>query len=260
MKKYIFALNPDDFLYAGPLYTFLSRGNAARIDSICIFPTRASFQYQMGYVLASMRLMGWGKILKTFFAFQIQALLNRLSGKSGPTSIESAAHHHSIPVFRFDDVNGDDFKKHVQSRNAIGILNICSQIYQKDTLLKFPPVYNFHSGYLPGNRGRFPLFWAYVKKLPQFITCHRISEEIDVGDSIYHCPLDAKPTDGVAELMEKTIRLFPEVMEKTISLIDSGKTEITQIPFPGFYGKRPTRTEIAAYEMELKRARAKKSN
>ncbi len=258
MKKYIFTLNPDDFLYAKAVHEFLAQGGAARVDSICIFPSRASFSYQLSYTLASIQIMGWMNILPRFLGFQISAFFRKLSGSAERHSIRTAAAAFGIPVYEFRDVNGSDFRAHVESRGPKGILNVCSQIYKKDTLARLPPIYNFHGGYLPGNRGRFPMFWAYVKKIPQYITCHRVSEVIDGGESIYHHSLPNDPKFGVDELMMLTIDLFPEVMKRSISLIDENRRQTITIPFPNFYGKQPTGKEISEYHVELSRTRSGK--
>jgi len=237
MKKYVIALNPDDFLYADAVSKFLE-SQSSRIDSICIFPSKANLKYRREHFLANLRIVGIREFLKISWVWL---------SRRDRTTIQAAAKKYQIPYIVMDDVNGEDFYRHLTVHKISSVLNICSQIYKKTTLDRIPPVYNYHGGYVPGNAGRFPVFWAYLKNLPQFVTCHSVSEVVDGGKPILHVPIETLPEDSVWSITERIMHRFPEIMGHSISLIDEGKSEILSLTIPEFYGPRPTKKDIMQY-------------
>jgi methionyl-tRNA formyltransferase len=110
---------------------------------------------------------------------------------------------------------------------------------------------------VPGNAGRFPVFWAYVNHLPQVVTCHRVSEVIDGGPPLLHFPIKTTPTDTVWSITIKMMNFFPEIIERSIQLIDDGKSETLTLNIPETYGPRPTKKDVAHYRELLLRNRSK---
>jgi len=246
MKRYVLALNPDDFLYADAVERFLKL-HSARIDSVCIFPSQANVQAKRSHFLANLRILGVSEFLKISLAWVLRR--NR-------PSIRKAAQKYGVPVFEMKSVNSEEFSRHITSRSVFTILNICSQIYKKETLNRIGPVYNYHGGYVPGNAGRFPVFWAYLKGMPQVVTCHRVSEVIDGGAPLLHVPIQTTLQDSVWQITEKMMRRFPEIIERSMRLIDEGKSETMSLNIPEIYGPRPTQKDIALYRELLFRNRS----
>ncbi len=153
-------------------------------------------------------------------------------------------------------MNSTELGEHIRSRGVDVILNICMQIYGKESISRLPPIYNFHGGYVPGNAGRFPVFWAYMKDLPQVVTCHRITEVIDGGTPVLHYRLDSPRTESVWDTTLKIRERFPEIIERAIHLIDDGASETFELSIPRFYGPPPSRSDVARYRELLRRARA----
>jgi len=255
MKKYILTLNPDDFVYARALNEFFQK-HSGRIDSVCVFPSRAPLLYQLSYYSAIIRIIGVWDFIPSFIRWNFRALFSHMLADREEYSIVAAAERAEIPVRKFSDVNGEDFIRFVESRKPNGILNICSQIYKKASITRLPPIYNFHGGYLPGNRGRFPQFWAYMKNEPQVLTCHQIDETIDGGHPIYHYRLPLDRSHGVKEMMEHLMEKFPSILPHVIELINDGQTETFAIECANVYGPQPTSAEIRQYRTAVARAKA----
>jgi hypothetical protein len=253
--RYALVLNPDDFLYSEPIYRLLELA-PTRIDSIYILPTTGSFKRQVLHVFTSLSIVGWRQALSAYARWVVLAFLakSRLK-KENPYYIESVAQHFGVPVFRFLSVNAPDFAEQIRSRGVSAILNVCSQIYKKSSIEGLPPIYNFHGGYVPGNAGRYPAFWAHRKGLPQVLSVHRVNEKIDDGPAVLHHPLRSGSEVSVHELMLELLEVFPAVVVKTIQLIESGQREVMDVQFDHFYGPRPTQKEIAAYHRDLKRVK-----
>jgi folate-dependent phosphoribosylglycinamide formyltransferase PurN len=83
---------------------------------------------------------------------------------------------------------------------------------------------NLHSGILPFYRGADSEFWALCNNEPHMVgaTVHFISEELDAGDIILQERLPVKPSDIYRSLRMKNICMASGMINKAISLIESG--------------------------------------
>ena len=84
----------------------------------------------------------------------------------------------------------------------------CPYIFSKDEISLFDrPILNLHTGKIPDNRGRSPLFWDIVENKTQSIgTLHTISEEIDKGRIFYEVKVDILNNDNPATLGRKILQ------------------------------------------------------
>lgn len=88
-------------------------------------------------------------------------------------------------------------------------------IFQKKDIERFDfPIINFHTGLIPENRGRTPLFWDILEgKKNSFATLHTISEEIDMGRNLDFVSIKIDKLDTPETLAEK---LFKKALEEKI--------------------------------------------
>ena len=78
---------------------------------------------------------------------------------------------------------------------------------------------NFHSSYLPFNRGKNPNVWPIIDNTPAGITLHYIDEGIDTGSIISQQEIEVEPVDTAKEVYEKLISSFIFLFKKTWSNI-----------------------------------------
>ena len=83
----------------------------------------------------------------------------------------------------------------------------CGYILKKDEISRYEfPIGNFHTGKIPENRGRNPLFWDIVEfKKSSYGTLHCISEEIDMGRVINEVEVIIDIEDNPRTLADKLV-------------------------------------------------------
>jgi methionyl-tRNA formyltransferase len=247
--KYALFLNQEDFLYAGAVDRVLG---GRKIDAIYIFPSKALFAKQLGHLLAGVRVIGFGNFLRLLVSAAFNTLFASIRGRRERVSIAAAASRYGVPLLHFKDVNSAEVLSDLKTRKVDIVLNICSQIYREKALQDLPPVYNFHGGFVPGNAGRFPVFWAFVKGFPQVVTCHRVTSVIDGGVPVLHYPIETSSADTVWTVTLKIRARFPEIIERAMQLIDDGRSEALELSIPRFYGPTPTSADVALYRRLLR--------
>lgn len=83
----------------------------------------------------------------------------------------------------------------------------CGYILKKDEISRYDfPIGNFHTGKIPENRGRTPLFWDIIElKKASYGTLHCISEEIDMGRVINEVEVIIDIEDNPRSLADKLV-------------------------------------------------------
>ena len=81
----------------------------------------------------------------------------------------------------------------------------CSYIFSQSDINHFEfPVLNFHTGLIPQNRGRTPLFWDIVNKVSHsYGTLHAINSQIDMGAVLDVVKTPIHETDNPRILAQK---------------------------------------------------------
>src|SRR5690606_17243569 len=130
-------------------------------------------------------------------------------------SIAHACAHHNVAHKKIVDVNDPEFLKWIVDNKIDTAMSICSQIYRKP-ILNLPnfKLFNFHPSLLPKNKGRFPIFWAFLNGDEQGMTCHRIVEQIDAGEILCQTKIESGPRDDVASMLDKITLLSPSSFEE----------------------------------------------
>ena len=69
------------------------------------------------------------------------------------------------------------------------------------------PIINFHTGKIPENRGRSPLFWDIIEEqLKSYGTLHAISREIDMGRILAEVDVEIQADDSPRTLATKLLQ------------------------------------------------------
>ena len=95
----------------------------------------------------------------------------------------------------------------------MGISYGCSYIFKEEDINYFKfPILNFHTGKIPGNRGKTPLFWdIYDSEEYSYGTLHAINSYIDMGIVLDEVRVSITGQDNPRTLAKKLIN---EIIDK----------------------------------------------
>jgi methionyl-tRNA formyltransferase len=254
-KNVILIINRDDILFLKPLEEFLII-NSPSIKSIyytSFFPVGTN---KLTYILANLKIASLAFlarfIMKTIENRILSVLPMKLRNKKN-VALPLLCKYYNIPCKRIKDLNSSDFIEELK-RNGISIvLSLTSHIYKKEILsIEGLKVYNFHPSLLPQNKGRFPIFWAFMSDSDYGLTCHEIEEKIDSGKIINQKMINVPVGLAVEHIMEYIIQFYPQFMDETLRIILSGDIEFIKPVTRSFYGPIPTKEDIGRYKRKLK--------
>lgn len=253
--KIVLIINRDDILFIKPLEKFL-RENYAKVRYIyftSVFPIGSN---KVKYLLANFRIASWrylmGFVLKTIISNFLSLFPFSLRFKKNLT-LPLLCKFYGIPNKFIKDVNNNGFIEELKSHKVSVVFSLTSQIYKKEILnieeIKF---YNFHPSILPENKGRFPIFWAFMNNNDQGFSCHEIVDKIDSGGIINQKKIEIPYGLRVEQIMEQLINFFPEFMEESLCIISKESIEFMQPVKKSFYGPIPGKADIKRYKSKLK--------
>ena len=111
----------------------------------------------------------------------------------------------------------------------VGII-LGSRIIKKDVIDSFNiGVINMHPGLLPHNRGLDNIKWAIIDNLPQGVTTHFISEEIDKGYMIDRKHINVYLDDTFTEIMMRIQNKEQVMMIEALNKISEGKIKTRKL-------------------------------
>ncbi len=258
--KTILILNDEKYYLPGFLDEFLNntKHEITHIFTVDFFPPQAN---KKTYTKASMAIMPTRFLLLYILKTSFYALLSILPLPSRFKRLCSIAHtcrHYSIPHKKILDVNDPLFLEWIKSERIEAALSICSQIYRLPILsIDHLKLYNFHPSLLPRNKGRFPVFWAFMRHDPQGMTCHRIVEKIDAGEILCQTVVETSTKDDVATVLNKITKLSPSFFEEAFDRIMQNNPQKNLIPGDSFYGPTPSMDEIKTYHRIIHDRRSK---
>lgn len=138
----------------------------------------------------------------------------------GQSSLAAAAKSYGIPVHYGMKVNSEDSLKLLTSLNLDVILScFWSEIF-KEPILNVPKigVYNFHTAFLPKNRGSRPIPWALIKGETHCgISVHRMMTGVDNGPIVAQSKVEILPKDTAKTLYDKVVDAGATLAKKVIS-------------------------------------------
>lgn len=138
----------------------------------------------------------------------------------GHRSLKEVATAHGIPVHEGMKVNSDDSLQLLASLQLDIVLScFWSEIF-KAPVLGIPRlgIYNFHTAYLPKNRGSRPIPWALIEGDDQCgMTVHRMLTGIDNGPMVAQKAVSITHSDTAKTLYEKVQQAGAELATLCIS-------------------------------------------
>ncbi|MEX2595552.1 MAG: formyltransferase family protein [Salibacteraceae bacterium] len=148
----------------------------------------------------------------------------------GHRSLASYARKHNIPVYENINVNSNEARKILTEANLDIILScFWSQMFREPTL-NIPKlgIYNFHTAYLPKNRGSRPIPWALIKGESQTgITVHRMMTGVDNGPVLAQKKVAITAEDTGKTLYEKVTQAGGELAKQVIAELASNAFKLT---------------------------------
>lgn len=258
--KSIIILNDESFYLTDFLDQFLqnTKHPIEHVFTVDFFPPQAD---KSAYTKASIAIMSHifllrylGKTLKQNL-LKILPLPIKLKRRA---SIAHACKHHNVAHKKIVDVNDPEFLAWLSEHRIETVMSICSQIYKKP-ILNLPnlKLYNFHPSLLPKNKGRFPIFWAFLRGDEQGMTCHRIVEKIDAGEILCQKSIPTSNRDDVASVLDKVTQLSPSFFEEAFDRIKANNPQMDLHPGESFYGPTPTLEQIQEYRRIIRDRRSK---
>lgn len=253
-NKTILVINRDDVLFNKGVDAFLAR-NHQNIDKIYytyFFPPQAN---KNEYILKSFKIMGGMYFIKYILLKIIKLIVSHiplLKYYFPRSSLPLLAKSYGIESILLNDVNGMSFLDELRAKKVRTILSITSQLYKKEIIgLPNLKIYNFHPSLLPNNKGRFPVFWALLKKESLGITCHEIDEKIDNGKIILQEIISTDDIRTVEQGMDIVLKRMGDFMNASYQHILHKKEPVVLVKEKSFYGATPSDADIKKYKKEL---------
>jgi methionyl-tRNA formyltransferase len=158
--------------------------------------------------------------------------------------LEEVTDKYNLKLFEEKNINEIQFIEKVRNElkpDLIISVNF-NQIFKKE-IINIPEkgCINIHASLLPKYRGRAPLNWAILNGEKETgVTVHYINQGIDTGKIILQDKIEIKKTDYIADILKKVKGKYPEMINKAVDLIESGKVKpVEQDKENGlYYGKR----------------------
>lgn len=93
----------------------------------------------------------------------------------------------------------------------------------KSNILRNCMFYNIHPGFLPKYRGADPIFWAIRNDEDVFgVTCHQMTEQIDVGNQILSCEIDLSHAIDSCQLFLSVYKSCGKVAVELVRSLELG--------------------------------------
>lgn len=87
---------------------------------------------------------------------------------------------------------------------------------------------NIHDSLLPAYAGFSPIIWALINGEREVgVTAHMMDEDLDAGDIVLQRAVPVGPADTATDLFHRTVDLLRPIVEESLALIDSGRTDWT---------------------------------
>lgn len=148
------------------------------------------------------------------------------------------ANENNIQYTWHKNVNSDEFIDKLKGlKPNLGVSMSFNQIFKESTLSFFPQgIINCHAGKLPNYRGRNILNWALINDEQEVgVTCHYVDKGIDTGDIILQKTFPITDSDDYSTLLDKAIKLCPEVLVESVHSIKNNAVNRIQQPQIGSY-------------------------
>lgn len=142
----------------------------------------------------------------------------------GHRSLKQLAIDHGISVLEGVNVNESETLQVIRDAQPDIILSCFWSDLFKSELLSIPPrgVFNFHTAYLPKNRGSRPIPWAMIKGDEYAgITLHKMLLGVDDGPMVAQKRVRIERDDTGKSLYDKVMNAGYELVHKIVALFGS---------------------------------------
>jgi len=144
--------------------------------------------------------------------------VDKITDKAITTFLESRGHN----ILKWHKKITLDF---IINNNVEFIVSDRARTLIKSDIIDFLPnkIINLHPGFLPWNRGYYPLYFSIKDKYPSGNTIHYIDSGIDTGDIIVQKEIKFTSQDTYRTAYNKMRDDMIEMFKKTWPLIELGK-------------------------------------
>ncbi len=127
-------------------------------------------------------------------------------------------------IFKGEDINSAESIQKIKELAPDLILCVYWAYILKPELIEIPSkgCINFHSAYLPYNRGKNPNIWPIIEGTPAGVTLHYIDPGIDSGDIAAQQEVRVESTDTAKTLYDKCQDAFIALFKQSWPEIKSG--------------------------------------
>jgi len=146
-------------------------------------------------------------------------------------SVAETAGGLGIETYVPEDINEESFVETVRDLGPdLVTMSGFSQILGPEFLaIPTHGVINLHAGKLPEYRGGSPMNWAMINgETEGTASIHYATEQIDAGGVLAERQFDIERTDTIADVRDRTLEMFPEMLTDVVDQIEEGNTSVRE--------------------------------
>ena len=157
--------------------------------------------------------------------------------------LDDLTRKYSLPILYFDKLNTSATAEKLTAFNADLFILCGYNKILKNRIIKVPDLgtINLHGGKLPEYRGAAPINWQIINgEETGGCSIIYVDEGIDTGDIIAQEIYPITPGDTHASILEKTLAIFPPLLEKVLKQIEDGSVnaEKQDLNTGGYFPRR----------------------
>jgi methionyl-tRNA formyltransferase len=152
-------------------------------------------------------------------------------GVSKEDSLEELSQQHGFPIIFLDKLNTPVTVKELEAYTPDLFILCGYNKILKSLIIDIPPLgtINLHGGKLPEYRGAAPINWQIINgETTGGCSIIYVDEGIDTGDIIAQEIYPITAEDTHASVLEKTLNIFPALLETVLQQIESGSVKATK--------------------------------
>ncbi len=229
----IFIITQEDSLVIPKNMQLLADANFIEITGACIITSKNSLSEKKGLF---MRNFGLFQVAKMGLIITKNKILNTLdllfsfNLLNNKKSVEAFCKYDSLPFYKEEDVNNDEFIEKIKAVEADVIVSFSAPAIFKTELLSLPKkgCINLHCSLLPKYSGILPSFWTLFNDEKETgATVHYMDDEIDNGDILGQKSLEILKSDSMFDIIKKTkevggrlmLEVLHDIMTNNIKLV-----------------------------------------
>lgn len=147
-------------------------------------------------------------------------------------SVNEAAAARDIPIYEPDNINDPGVVSELDSYDIdLTVMSGYNQILGEKVLgVPSHGTINLHAGELPAYRGGSPMNWAIINGEREGVaTIHYATTQVDAGDVIVEHPYPIHDDDTIADVRDRTLEIFPEMLLEVVDDIEHGAVDSRSI-------------------------------